>query len=197
MIYMLQTSLRRCECDRVLFLFFFLRFFENGRIEQHIGQLWLVYRVLTMFCIFLIVRFSILFSCSILTGLNFIRIEQMRSSSKYRTRSKKTNDASNSSNIIPAPPPPPQEQICYDGENLAHLLKSIRRGIEMARLMDTALPHKIWLKQQFSIGVNDVTRVLERMPPIAVAGSSLTTTQSYCSKAPAVQLQDVGHTTSF
>ncbi|XP_057509081.1 uncharacterized protein LOC130791777 isoform X5 [Actinidia eriantha] len=99
----------------------------------------------------------------------------MRSSSKYRTRSKKTNDASNSSNIIPAPPPPPQEQM----------------GIEMARLMDTALPHKIWLKQQFSIGVNDVTRVLERMPPIAVAGSSLTTTQSYCSKAPAVQLQAI------
>ena len=93
------------------FLFFFLRFFENGRIEQHIGQLWLVYRVLTMFCIFLIDRFSILFSCSILTGLNFIRIEQMRSSSKYRARLKKTNDASNSSNIIPAPPPPPQEQM--------------------------------------------------------------------------------------
>ncbi|PSR94688.1 50S ribosomal protein like [Actinidia chinensis var. chinensis] len=114
----------------------------------------------------------------------------MRSSSKYRTRSKKTNAASNSSNIIPAPPP--QEQICYDGENLTHLLKSIRRWIESARLIDTALPHKIWLKQQFSIGVNDVTRVLERMPPIAVAGSSpLTTTQRYCSKAPPVQLQAI------
>lgn len=28
------------------------------------------------------------------------------------------------------------------------------------------LPEKMWFKQQFAIGVNEVTRVLERMPPV-------------------------------
>ncbi|KAE9464137.1 hypothetical protein C3L33_03948, partial [Rhododendron williamsianum] len=59
--------------------------------------------------------------------------------------------------------------------------------------MDTALPHKIWLKQQFSIGVNEVTRVLECMPPIDVKGSSpghpLTTTRRFCCKASPVEIQ--------
>lgn len=58
-----------------------------------------------------------------------------------------------------------KESISYEGENLVGLLKSIQREIESARVLDRALPDKIWLKQQFSIGVNDVTRVLERMPP--------------------------------
>ncbi|KAJ9562629.1 hypothetical protein OSB04_007789 [Centaurea solstitialis] len=45
------------------------------------------------------------------------------------------------------------------------------REIKLARLLsDQSLPHKIWLKQQFCIGVNEVTRVLERMP--TVTGSS-------------------------
>ncbi|KAK4372390.1 hypothetical protein RND71_007774 [Anisodus tanguticus] len=40
-----------------------------------------------------------------------------------------------------------------------------RREIATARKSDIVLPEKIWYKQQFSVGVNEVTRVLERMPP--------------------------------
>ncbi|KAM7501113.1 hypothetical protein LguiB_000017 [Lonicera macranthoides] len=61
---------------------------------------------------------------------------------------------------------------CYAGESLACFLKSIQREMELARALDTALPDKIWLKQQFSVGVNEVTRVLEWMPPISAARSS-------------------------
>ncbi|CAJ1977938.1 unnamed protein product [Sphenostylis stenocarpa] len=58
------------------------------------------------------------------------------------------------------------ENNCYEGERLTSLLQSIRREIQLARNSDgSSLPEKIWLKQQFSIGVNDVTRVLERMKP--------------------------------
>ncbi|KAM3700827.1 hypothetical protein ACJW31_05G128100 [Castanea mollissima] len=66
--------------------------------------------------------------------------------------------------------------------------------IESARLLDgNSLPEKIWLKQQFSIGVNDVTRVLERMAPSAQVESSPqrpSSTRNNC-KAPLVQLQAV------
>ncbi|KAG4983266.1 hypothetical protein JHK87_028015 [Glycine soja] len=65
--------------------------------------------------------------------------------------------------------------ICsfYEGERLTNLLQSIRRGIQSARHLDgSSLPEKIWLKQQFSIGVNDVTRVLERMKPCTELESS-------------------------
>ncbi|CAJ2676227.1 unnamed protein product [Trifolium pratense] len=56
----------------------------------------------------------------------------------------------------------------YEGESLNNLLQSIRRGVESARHLDgSSLPEKIWIKQQFAIGVNDVTRVLERMKPCA------------------------------
>nr|XP_017239093.1 PREDICTED: uncharacterized protein LOC108211890 isoform X2 [Daucus carota subsp. sativus] len=65
-----------------------------------------------------------------------------------------------------------KQVICFEGENLVQLLKSIQREIESARNLDGGLPDKIWVKQ-FSIGVNDVTRVLERMPPVcSTAGSS-------------------------
>jgi len=61
--------------------------------------------------------------------------------------------------------------------------------------VDTALPHKLWLKQQFSIGVNDVTRVLERMPPIDVNGSSpgcpLMTTHRFRCQASPVEIQAI------
>ncbi|XWS31903.1 hypothetical protein CRYUN_Cryun23aG0115700 [Craigia yunnanensis] len=58
----------------------------------------------------------------------------------------------------------PRQQDCYEGERLVHVLKSIQRGIQSARILGgNSLPEKIWLKQQFAIGVNDVTRVLERM----------------------------------
>lgn len=61
----------------------------------------------------------------------------------------------------------PQQPICYEAESLASLLELIRREIEFARNLDRALPEKVWLKQQFSIGVNEVTRVLERMQPVS------------------------------
>ncbi|PRQ45035.1 putative 50S ribosomal protein L30e [Rosa chinensis] len=62
--------------------------------------------------------------------------------------------------------PQHQPQDCYEGERLDHLLQSIQRKIESARLMDNCLPEKIWFKLQFAVGVNDVTRVLERMKPV-------------------------------
>ncbi|KAK9070831.1 hypothetical protein SSX86_011233 [Deinandra increscens subsp. villosa] len=54
----------------------------------------------------------------------------------------------------------------YEGESLLHLLNSIQREMKSVRLAGESLPYKIWLKQQFSIGVNEVTRVLERMTPV-------------------------------
>ncbi|KAL3380566.1 hypothetical protein AABB24_000953 [Solanum stoloniferum] len=59
-----------------------------------------------------------------------------------------------------------QPTICYEGEVLDRLLTAIKREIATARKSDISLPEKFWLKQQFSVGVNEVTRVLERMPPI-------------------------------
>ncbi|CAN1762454.1 hypothetical protein LINPERHAP1_LOCUS8377 [Linum perenne] len=72
-----------------------------------------------------------------------------------------------------------------DGEPMAALLKSIRRGVESAKLENggDSLPHKFWLKQQFAIGVNEVTRVLERMSPDA----------PHSPKSPSVQLQNFGN----
>ncbi|KAA8549014.1 hypothetical protein F0562_000698 [Nyssa sinensis] len=100
---------------------------------------------------------------------------------------RKLNDASKCSNFVPL------EQICHEGESLARLLKSIQREMESARLLDRALPDKIWLKQQFSIGVNDVTRVLERMPPIAGMETSSQQPSTNCGnhKASSVQLQAI------
>ncbi|XP_031496987.1 uncharacterized protein LOC116262075 isoform X3 [Nymphaea colorata] len=51
-----------------------------------------------------------------------------------------------------------------DGENLSSFLELLGREIELGKLSRGAAPEKIWMKQQFSIGVNDTTRVLERMP---------------------------------
>ncbi|RAL42003.1 hypothetical protein DM860_018177 [Cuscuta australis] len=74
----------------------------------------------------------------------------------------------------PPPPPPhpsssssssPSSSRCLEGESLDNFLRAFDREIESARSMDGALPDKIWLKQQLAVGVNEVTRVLERMPP--------------------------------
>lgn len=86
-----------------------------------------------------------------------------------------------------------QQKICYEGENLARLLKSIQREMASARLSDSALPEKVWIKQQFAIGVNEVTRVLERM---AACSKSETLPQGYSvnlpsRKAPTIQLQAI------
>ncbi|MCD7457720.1 hypothetical protein HAX54_035954 [Datura stramonium] len=67
----------------------------------------------------------------------------------------------------------PQPTICYEGEVLDRLLTSIKREIATARNSDIPLPEKLWFKQQFSVGVNEVTRVLERMPPIPANERSL------------------------
>ncbi|KAG8386023.1 hypothetical protein BUALT_Bualt03G0105900 [Buddleja alternifolia] len=84
-------------------------------------------------------------------------------------RSKKSSTAAAaagalSKSTLNQPHPPLQNQLCFEGESLTRFLKSIKRGIESARELDTTLPHKFWIKQQFAVGVNEVTRVLERMP---------------------------------
>lgn len=82
-----------------------------------------------------------------------------------------------------------QQPNPYEGESLLLLLNSIQREIKLARLSDESpLPQNFWLKQQFSIGVNDVTLVLERMPP--VSGSSQNGT-SRNAKAFPLQLQAI------
>ncbi|KAK2439405.1 hypothetical protein P8452_34890 [Trifolium repens] len=79
--------------------------------------------------------------------------------------SRSNNGGNNNSNSTSASLQTPN---CYEGESLNNLLQSIRRGVESARHLDgSSLPEKIWIKQQFAIGVNDVTRVLERMKPCA------------------------------
>lgn len=80
----------------------------------------------------------------------------------------------------------------FEGERLSTLLERLEREIESAKLLKGALPDKIWIKQQFAIGVNDVTRVLERMHCTDIEGS--TREQPVISghrKAPLVPLQAV------
>ncbi|XP_073316327.1 uncharacterized protein [Primulina huaijiensis] len=87
-----------------------------------------------------------------------------------------------------------QSQLFFDGESLAPLLKLFQREIESSRALDAALPYKFWVKQQFSVGVNEVTRVLERMPPKrGMAGSSEESSSPNHddSKAPRLYLQAI------
>ncbi|CAN4112809.1 unnamed protein product [Withania somnifera] len=66
----------------------------------------------------------------------------------------------------------PQRTICYEGEVLDRLLTAIKREIPTARESDIALPEKLWFKQQFAVGVNEVTRVLQKMTPIPASERS-------------------------
>ncbi|KAF2324996.1 hypothetical protein P3X46_003359 [Hevea brasiliensis] len=76
------------------------------------------------------------------------------------------NRASGSANNAAKSSFVPQERDCYEGERLARLLKLINGAIESAKHLDrNSLPEKFWFKQRFAIGVNEVTRVLERMSP--------------------------------
>ncbi|KAJ4905514.1 Ribosomal protein L7Ae/L30e/S12e/Gadd45 family protein [Raphanus sativus] len=59
-----------------------------------------------------------------------------------------------------------KESDYYEGERLTHLLGLVQRGIETSKTSNVnPLPDKIWLKKQIAIGINEVTRVLERMKP--------------------------------
>ncbi|XP_012083012.1 uncharacterized protein LOC105642706 [Jatropha curcas] len=104
--------------------------------------------------------------------------------------SKSTTDASKSSLV-------PQDQDCYEGERLARLLKLINREVESVKLLErNSLPEKFWFKQQFAIGVNEVTRALERMLPTAeIDGSHQKplphTVATHRRKPPAVPLQAI------
>ncbi|KAI3509944.1 hypothetical protein L1887_25469 [Cichorium endivia] len=137
-------------------------------------------------------------------GSNKLDLDFDKSTWAYPTSSHKRNDLSHAVNglrmrmknrnksslVLPqkiSPDSIPQQPNSYEGESLFHLLNSIQREIKLARLSDESLPHKIWLKQQFSIGVNDVTRVLERMSPLHGSLSSLT--QNVNVKESQVQLQ--------
>lgn len=60
---------------------------------------------------------------------------------------------------------PHQSLLSFEGETLARFLKSLHREIQSARTLDETLPLKFWIKQQFAVGVNEVTRGLERTPP--------------------------------
>lgn len=81
------------------------------------------------------------------------------------------------------------------GDDLDDLLSKLIRSVEIAKASRGGLPEKIWMKQQFAIGVNDVTRVLERMPHSVTAHpaqmSSGAPTVSGRRQAPLVPLQAV------
>ncbi|XP_064977155.1 uncharacterized protein LOC135619246 isoform X2 [Musa acuminata AAA Group] len=64
-----------------------------------------------------------------------------------------------------------------------------RNSPKLTKLSKGELPEKIWIKQQFSVGVNDVTRVLERMVEAETGCQS--NEQPKNSKAPLVPLQAV------
>nr|AGT16319.1 ribonuclease P [Saccharum hybrid cultivar R570] len=82
------------------------------------------------------------------------------------------------------------------GDDLDDLLSKLVSSVESAKASRGGLPEKIWMKQQFAIGVNDVTRVLERMPHSVTAShstqrSSEAPTVSGRPQAPLVPLQAV------
>ncbi|KAL6841755.1 hypothetical protein ACP4OV_028267 [Aristida adscensionis] len=81
------------------------------------------------------------------------------------------------------------------GDALDDLLSKLVRSVEVAKACRGGLPEKIWMKQQFAVGINDVTRVLERMPAAAATHSAHSSheaqTVSGLRRAPLVPLQAV------
>ncbi|CAN6467051.1 unnamed protein product [Victoria cruziana] len=74
-----------------------------------------------------------------------------------------------------------------EGEQLSSFLELLQREIESGMLSRGAAPEKIWMKQQFCIGVNDTTRVLERMRRAEDIAEGSVSSESQ--KESAVQLQ--------
>ncbi|XP_051185767.1 uncharacterized protein [Lolium perenne] len=80
------------------------------------------------------------------------------------------------------------------GDTLDELLFKLIRSVEVAKASRGGLPEKIWMKQQFCVGVNDVTRVLERMPAAVASHSGCSSeapTHKVLRRAPLVPLQAV------
>ncbi|CAN6206224.1 unnamed protein product [Urochloa humidicola] len=81
------------------------------------------------------------------------------------------------------------------GDVLDDLLSKLVRSVEIAKASRGGLPEKIWMKQQFAIGVNDVTRVLERMPVASAIHSTQNSSEAQIvsgrRRAPLVPLQAV------
>ncbi|KNA04981.1 hypothetical protein SOVF_194610 [Spinacia oleracea] len=59
----------------------------------------------------------------------------------------------------------PNNDCCFEGDRLFRLLQSFQREIESELLSNKILPEKLWFKQHFAVGINEVTRLLERMAP--------------------------------
>ncbi|KAJ4825564.1 hypothetical protein Tsubulata_006498 [Turnera subulata] len=69
--------------------------------------------------------------------------------------------------------PEVKKQDYYEGGQLARLVKLLQKEIETTKALEkNSLPEKFWYKQQFAIGVNEVTRTLERMSPATETGTS-------------------------
>ncbi|XP_021715618.1 uncharacterized protein LOC110683533 isoform X2 [Chenopodium quinoa] len=56
-------------------------------------------------------------------------------------------------------------ECCIEGDRLFRLLNSLQREIESELQSNKILPEKLWFKQNFAVGINEVTRLLERMAP--------------------------------
>ncbi|XP_021717996.1 uncharacterized protein LOC110685782 [Chenopodium quinoa] len=59
----------------------------------------------------------------------------------------------------------PNNECCIEGDRLFRLLHSLQREIESELQSNKILPEKLWFKQHFAVGINEVTRLLERMAP--------------------------------
>lgn len=63
-----------------------------------------------------------------------------------------------------------KQQLCKGGivyfkqKPLDELLEKLSRAIEAAEQLKGQVHDNIWMKQMFSVGINDVTRTLERLP---------------------------------
>ncbi|CAO2828145.1 unnamed protein product [Amaranthus hypochondriacus] len=59
----------------------------------------------------------------------------------------------------------PHKENCLEGDSLSRFLHPLQREITLELQSNKTFPEKLWFKQNFSVGVNEVTRLLERMAP--------------------------------